>query len=175
MKTAVVETFFIKLKAYPRKFLAKQSFTSETMQNRVTSFGNSKIKSQVGHSKMFLNVTISHFFHHTVSSPCHQANSDKVFPWSKTFLGRTPQEATSQEELHKGSFLLNFMNFFRIAFQQNSSEWLLPKFREIREHWCFFFFLKLRFTPCKAEQPLRGMELQEKKSTKNITGYRKSV
>ena len=26
-----------------------------------------------------------------------------------------------------------------------------------------FFFLKLGFTPCKAEQPLQGMELQEKK------------
>ena len=36
------------------------------------------------------------------------------------------------------------------------------------------FFFKLGFTPCKAEQPLRGMELQEK-STKKIAGYRKSV
>ena len=25
------------------------------------------------------------------------------------------------------------------------------------------YFLKLDFTPCKAEQPLQGMELQEKK------------
>ena len=31
----------------------------------------------------------------------------------------------------------------------------------------FFFFFKLGFTPCKAEQPLRGMELQEKKHKKN--------
>ena len=31
----------------------------------------------------------------------------------------------------------------------------------------FFFFLKLGFTPCKAEQPLRGMELQEKKHKKD--------
>ena len=28
-------------------------------------------------------VAVSHFFHYT-SSPCHQANSDKLFPWSKT-------------------------------------------------------------------------------------------
>ena len=28
----------------------------------------------------------------------------------------------------------------------------------------FFIFLKLGFTPCKAEQPLRNMELQEKES-----------
>ena len=42
-----------------------------------------------------------------------------------------------------------------------------------KEHGVFFF--KLGFTPCKAEQPLRGIELQEKKSTKKITGYRKSV
>ena len=28
-------------------------------------------------------------------------------------------------------------------------------------------FLKLRFTPCKAEQPLQGMELQEKEALKN--------
>ena len=27
-------------------------------------------------------------------------------------------------------------------------------------------FLKLEFTPCKAEQPLRGMELQEKEEQK---------
>ena len=30
----------------------------------------------------------------------------------------------------------------------------------------FFFFLKLGFTPCKAEQPLQGMELQEKETQK---------
>ena len=30
-----------------------------------------------------------------------------------------------------------------------------------------FFFLKLGFTPCKAEQPLQGMELQEKKTQKD--------
>ena len=29
-----------------------------------------------------------------------------------------------------------------------------------------YFFLKLGFTPCKAGQPLRGMELQEKESQK---------
>ena len=28
-------------------------------------------------------------------------------------------------------------------------------------------FFKLRFTPCKAEQPLQGMELQEKEALKN--------
>ena len=31
--------------------------------------------------------------------------------------------------------------------------------------FCFFFF-KLGFTPCKAEQPLWGMELQEKEAQK---------
>ena len=40
---------------------------------------------------------------------------------------------------------------------------------------CFLFFFQLGFTPCKAEQPLQGMELQGKKSTKKTTGYRKSV
>ena len=29
------------------------------------------------------------------------------------------------------------------------------------------FFLKIGFTPCKAEQPLRGIELQEKKHKKD--------
>ena len=33
----------------------------------------------------------------------------------------------------------------------------------------FFFFLKLGFTPCKAEQPLLAMELQEKKHKKDYT------
>ena len=37
-----------------------------------------------------------------------------------------------------------------------------------------FFFLWV-FTPCKAKQPLRGMELQERKNEKKITRYRKSV
>ena len=30
------------------------------------------------------------------------------------------------------------------------------------------FFKKMGFTPCKAEQPLRGMELQEKKAQKRL-------
>ena len=30
-----------------------------------------------------------------------------------------------------------------------------------------FFFFKLGFTPCKAEQPLQGMELQEKETQKD--------
>ena len=38
----------------------------------------------------------------------------------------------------------------------------------------FIFYFQLRFTPCKAEQPLQGMELQEKKH-KKIRAYRKSV
>ena len=36
------------------------------------------------------------------------------------------------------------------------------------------FFFKLRFTSCKAEQPLQGMELQEKEAQK-IKPYRKSL
>ena len=32
----------------------------------------------------------------------------------------------------------------------------------------FFFFFFLGLTPCKAEQPLRGMELQEKKAQKRL-------
>ena len=43
----------------------------------------------------------------------------------------------------------------------------------ILECFLLFFFL-LGFTPCKVEQPLRGLELQEKKQ-KKTTGYRKSV
>ena len=41
------------------------------------------------------------------------------------------------------------------------------------QHKCFFF--KLRFTPCKAEQPLRHMDLPKKKNHKKIKAYRKSV
>ena len=32
------------------------------------------------------------------------------------------------------------------------------------------FLFKLRFTPCKAEEPLRGMELQEKEAQKKHIG-----
>ena len=44
-------------------------------------------------------------------------------------------------------------------------------------YWLYTYihlFFKLGFTPCKAEQPLQGMELQEKKH-KNIKAYRKSL
>ena len=33
---------------------------------------------------------------------------------------------------------------------------------------CFLLSFKLGFTPCQAEQPLQGMALQEKKSTKRL-------
>ena len=31
----------------------------------------------------------------------------------------------------------------------------------------FYFFFLIRITPCKTEQPLQGMELQEKKHKKD--------
>ena len=31
----------------------------------------------------------------------------------------------------------------------------------------FYFFFKLGFTPCKVEQPLQGIELQEKETQKD--------
>ena len=50
-------------------------------------------------------------------------------------------------------------------FDQNFLKWF--------EHECFskkttclFLKKKLGFTPCKAERPLRGMELQEKEAQK---------
>ena len=33
---------------------------------------------------------------------------------------------------------------------------------QMKKHHLFLFFFKLGFTPCKAEQPLKGMELKEK-------------
>ena len=36
----------------------------------------------------------------------------------------------------------------------------------VNMHSVIFFFFELVFTPCKAEQPLRGMELQEKEAQK---------
>ena len=32
----------------------------------------------------------------------------------------------------------------------------------------FYYYYQLGFTPCKAEQPLRGMELQEKETQKRL-------
>ena len=45
------------------------------------------------------------------------------------------------------------------------------------ENFDFFFFFKLGFTPCKAEQPLQGMELQEKKDfrSQSLGTYGKMV
>ena len=37
----------------------------------------------------------------------------------------------------------------------------------IKSYQTIFFFFKLGFTPCKAEQPLQGMELQEKETLKD--------
>ena len=39
-----------------------------------------------------------------------------------------------------------------------------------------YFFFKLVLTPCKAEQPLRGMELQEKEAQKGTGNlFRKNL
>ena len=38
-----------------------------------------------------------------------------------------------------------------------------------------FLFFKLRFTQCKAKQPLQDMEFQEKEVQKDFKAYRKSV
>ena len=38
------------------------------------------------------------------------------------------------------------------------------KIKQIPFIWCFPRFFKLRFTPCKAEQPTRSIELQEKEA-----------
>ena len=38
----------------------------------------------------------------------------------------------------------------------------------MKNKYLFFKKKKLGFTPCKAEQPLRGMELQEKKHKKRL-------
>ena len=37
---------------------------------------------------------------------------------------------------------------------------------KLSKFFFFFFFFKLVFTPCKTEQPLRAMELQEKEAQK---------
>ena len=42
---------------------------------------------------------------------------------------------------------------------------LLKLFSQVLHHNNFFF--KLGFTPCKAEQPLQGVELQEKETQKD--------
>ena len=39
----------------------------------------------------------------------------------------------------------------------------------------FLIFFSLGFTPCKAKQPLQGMELQEKEAQKDYRKYRKSL
>ena len=44
--------------------------------------------------------------------------------------------------------------------------WILPwKYSDNLSF--FWFFLKMELTPCKAEQPLQGMELQEKEAQKD--------
>ena len=52
------------------------------------------------------------------------------------------------------------------TFTNDSIGWNLvfPKYSNIA--FLFFFFLN-GFTPCKAEQPLRGMKLQEKEPQKD--------
>ena len=52
-----------------------------------------------------------------------------------------------------GCFSMNFLQIFRPAFSKNAAGGTL--------------FLKLWFTPCKAEQPQQGMELQEKEAQKD--------
>ena len=78
-----------------------------------------------------------------------------------------------KEGLHNGSFLVNFTNFFRIAFQQNSSGRLLLKVCEIREHcWCSHFCpLRKHYT----ENYLIIFERVDKLSRKNIYIYEENI
>ena len=39
--------------------------------------------------------------------------------------------------------------------------------KRVEAQTAFFFFFKLGFTPCKAEQPLQDMELEEKEPQKD--------
>ena len=54
--------------------------------------------------------------------------------------------------------------------QYNIKQCFLAEFRRNASFFLFYFiffiflFFKLGFTPCKAEQPVRGMELQEKEA-----------
>ena len=38
----------------------------------------------------------------------------------------------------------------------------------LKHFYIFLFFFELGFTPCKAEKPLQGMELQEKEAQKRL-------
>ena len=52
--------------------------------------------------------------------------------------------------------------------KRNKGKHVMKKDHSKRQYtYHFLFFFKLGFTPCKAEQPLRGMELQEKKHKKD--------
>ena len=43
-------------------------------------------------------------------------------------------------------------------------EHILPKVLDISQFRVFFIFLKLGFTPCKAEKSLQGMEVTRKEA-----------
>ena len=61
-------------------------------------------------------------------------------------------------------------------FKTYSAELLIPTQAQQRcEIETFFKKKKLGFTPCKAEQPLRGMELQEKEAQKVLKPLRSHV
>ena len=83
---------------------------------------------------------------------------------------------------------MNTISFYEFRSEQTGSgarSYIFKENKSYRSQTCFndmsriyqneFFQKKLGFTPCKAEQPLWGMKLQEKKHKKKITGYRKSV
>ena len=61
--------------------------------------------------------------------------------------------------------MVNFTNFFRVAFQQNSSGQLLIKLREIQEHWCSLFLFYENITQ---KNYLIIFEHVDKLSRKNI-------
>ena len=61
--------------------------------------------------------------------------------------------------LFKTTFLDVYESFEKYSKNENG--------RIIKPTQSFFFLKKLGFTPCKAEQPLRDMELQEMKHKKD--------
>ena len=61
-------------------------------------------------------------------------------------------------------FLKNFGSLYERPYRFHGKK--IRKYTWVRHSSCHFL-KKLGFTPCKAEQPLQGMELQEKEAQKD--------
>ena len=139
------ESCNVKLLSYSRKWIEiSQTCLKHCLKaHRKSAFKDVKIFSLL--SKKYIETFAESYLTYYLLGVIHLVRTQN-FPKNKYFL---PSDTHTYVGVSAGKKWKFFGKFCA------RTKWIIPLV------WILYFFY-LRFTPCKADQPLRGMELQEK-------------